>query len=84
MSKSYDDPIKLVNDLISMVDWKQSRGVLLESLIREFHNKVDWDSICKQQTLSEDFIREFKDDVDWEWIHEHQVLSADFIREFKH
>jgi hypothetical protein len=46
-------------------------------------DRVNWEYISINQTLSEDFIREFRDRVDWLWISRKQNLSEDFIREFK-
>jgi len=59
--------------------------IISEDFIREFQDKVHWDSISWCQTLSEDFIREFhsgRNKVNWDWISMNQTLSEDFIREF--
>ena len=54
----------------------------LDCSVREFKNKVDWESISINQKLSENFIREFKNKVNWEFISKYQKLSENFIREF--
>ena len=70
-------------DSLDDVNWNQlSYCKLTEPFIREFQNKVDWESISWCQTLSEEFIREFKDEVYWAPISETQKLSESFIREF--
>ena len=70
-------------DSLDDVNWIQlSYCKLTEPFIREFQNKVDWESISWCQTLSEEFIREFKDEVYWSPISESQKLSESFIREF--
>ena len=55
---------------------------LSEEFIREFTDRVNWNSIAVHQNLSENFIRKFKGKVTWNWISMFQHLSEDFIREF--
>lgn len=50
-----------------------------EDLIREFHDKVDWDLVSMYQKLSDDLIMEFSDKVNWKYIIKYQVLSEDTI-----
>ena len=55
----------------------------LKTLFGKFQDRVNWDAISINQTLSEDFIREFQDRVNWNLISLGQILSEDFKNEFK-
>ena len=56
----------------------------LQSFIKEFQDKVDWNYISAYQKLSESFIKKFKDKVNWDLISKYQNLSENFIKKFKH
>jgi hypothetical protein len=51
--------------------------------ILEQQNKIEWDSISKNQTLSEEFIERHKDRVNWGMISYAQTLSEEFIERHK-
>lgn len=62
--------------------WLARDGILSESFIREFQNRLYWPFICQYQRLSEAFIREFQYHVEWWLISQYQILSESFICEF--
>ena len=51
--------------------------------IRNNPDRLYWDIISYEYTLSEAFVREFQDKVNWDWISRKQTLSENFIREFQ-
>ena len=51
--------------------------------IKEFQNKVNWESISSRQKMSEEFLKEFKHKIYWDKISIFQKLSENFIREFQ-
>jgi hypothetical protein len=56
---------------------------LSEEFIKEFQDKVNWESVSIYQKLSEEFIKEFQDKVNWESVSIYQKLSEEFIKEFQ-
>ena len=51
--------------------------------VRNNPDRLYWDIISYEYTLSEAFVREFQDKVNWDWISRKQTLSENFIREFQ-
>lgn len=71
-----------------IIDWHAPVTLVVidevpHDIISEFEDKLPWDDISANQTLSERFIRKYQDKLDWEEIIQHQDISDEFVLEFK-
>ena len=54
-----------------------------ESLVREFEDNWDWNSIARYSNMSDTFIREFENKWNWDILSRNKRLSENILREFK-
>lgn len=77
-------PEDIIREYANSFDWDglcYKRGMLSESLMRDFTHLLNYKAISCFQTLSEEFIRDYRYVLYWKWISIHQTLSNDFMRE---